>query len=326
MTLKQLRFFCRVVDAGSITQAARELNVAQTAVGVQVRGLETLLSTRLLERHARGVSPTSAGRAVYERAHRIVGEADLLAADVRNAAARASRTLSIGMVPSMIRAVGARALLHEHEALAGVRLRLVEGLRNELLAKLKSGQLHYAYLQDVEDEVALWSTPVLRQSVVLLSASSGRKFQRPISLADATKGPLLVRSGTCWICDRLVAAATEKGLAPSIDFEIASDQAILEIVASGRASAIVAGDAFADYVALGTVDARPIIDPTIDLTLCLAGRARSRPDRRDRAILDLFGALLDDFCALHECRNRRLSASVPDKMPAAQGRRDPLSR
>lgn len=60
VTLKQLRYFARVVELGSITRASQDLHVAQTALGLQVRALEDCLGVPLLLRHAKGRQPDRA--------------------------------------------------------------------------------------------------------------------------------------------------------------------------------------------------------------------------------------------------------------------------
>ncbi len=59
MNLRQLRYFVKVVEVGSMTRAAEQLFVAQPALGVQVKALEERLGVELLVRHSRGVAPNS---------------------------------------------------------------------------------------------------------------------------------------------------------------------------------------------------------------------------------------------------------------------------
>ena len=68
MNLRQLRYFVSVVETGSMTRAAEQLHVAQTALGMQIRQIEEDLGVALLVRHSRGVEPTKAGRLLHERA------------------------------------------------------------------------------------------------------------------------------------------------------------------------------------------------------------------------------------------------------------------
>jgi len=71
-----MEVFCRVVDAGSFSAAARDLNVGQPAVSKSVAQLEERLGVRLLLRSAKGLTPTEAGLGFYTRAKRSIEEAD----------------------------------------------------------------------------------------------------------------------------------------------------------------------------------------------------------------------------------------------------------
>jgi DNA-binding transcriptional LysR family regulator len=78
--LSALKAFCRVVEAGSFSAAAAELNVSHTVMSKQVRQLENLLGVQLLNRTTRRLALTEAGQTYYEHARRIVDE--LLQADL----------------------------------------------------------------------------------------------------------------------------------------------------------------------------------------------------------------------------------------------------
>lgn len=69
-----LKAFCRVVEAGSFSAAAAEINVSHTVMSKQVRQLETLLGAQLLNRTTRRLALTEAGQTYYERARRILDD------------------------------------------------------------------------------------------------------------------------------------------------------------------------------------------------------------------------------------------------------------
>jgi DNA-binding transcriptional LysR family regulator len=71
-----LVFFARVVEASSFTRAAERLGVSKSVVSTRVSALEERLGARLLQRTTRRLSLTSEGLALYERAQRLVAEAD----------------------------------------------------------------------------------------------------------------------------------------------------------------------------------------------------------------------------------------------------------
>jgi len=68
MEFRQLSYFIAVTETGSISAAGRRVHVAQPALTRQIRLLEEDLGTRLLERHARGISLTMAGQVLYDEA------------------------------------------------------------------------------------------------------------------------------------------------------------------------------------------------------------------------------------------------------------------
>ena len=81
--LAGIQLFIRVVETGSFSRAAADLNITQPTVTKQIAALERHLGARLLNRNTRGVSPTEIGALYYERCKAIqreIEEADSLAA------------------------------------------------------------------------------------------------------------------------------------------------------------------------------------------------------------------------------------------------------
>src|ERR1700691_6075825 len=74
--LAAMETFVRVVETGSFSAAARGLNVGQPAVSKTVAQMEERLGVRLLMRSTHGLSPTEAGQSFYDRARRVIEEAD----------------------------------------------------------------------------------------------------------------------------------------------------------------------------------------------------------------------------------------------------------
>lgn len=72
MELRQLEYFLAVVEHGSVTGAARALQVAQPSLSDVLRALERELGTPLFHRVGRGVVPTAAGEALLGPARRVL--------------------------------------------------------------------------------------------------------------------------------------------------------------------------------------------------------------------------------------------------------------
>ena len=76
ITLRQLRAFVAVAEAGQFTLAADRLCVTQSALSMLVKELERVLGVRLFDRHTRSVRLTSSGEAFLERGRRVLQELD----------------------------------------------------------------------------------------------------------------------------------------------------------------------------------------------------------------------------------------------------------
>ena len=69
MELRHLRYFVAVAEEGSLTNAAeRRLHTAQPSLSRQIRDLEIEVGVPLMERHARGIELTAAGRVFLDHA------------------------------------------------------------------------------------------------------------------------------------------------------------------------------------------------------------------------------------------------------------------
>lgn len=104
MELRQLRYFVRIVETGSMGRAALDLNIGVSALSQQMARLENELAIRLLQRTSRGVMPTSAGLAFYSQAQLALRHADDAILAAREA--RLSGHVSVGMAPSTASVLG----------------------------------------------------------------------------------------------------------------------------------------------------------------------------------------------------------------------------
>ena len=75
-TLRQIRYFTAVANAGQVSLAARELNVSQSALTTAIKQLEDIVGTQLFVRHGGGVSLTYEGNIFLDHARRITASVD----------------------------------------------------------------------------------------------------------------------------------------------------------------------------------------------------------------------------------------------------------
>lgn len=203
MNLKQLEYFVAIAEEGQITAAARRLHISQPPLSYELRELERELGTQLVQRGPRGVTPTEAGRLLYERARRILAMTAATAREVSSVGKGLTGTLCLatcdaaaGLVPS--------ARLASLAALApDVSMELREGSVPEVLDLVSSGIA----------EVGIARTPFPTQGlrvryappeplVAVMPPALERGGELEVTLDQLGGAPL--------VCSRRVAAALDR--------------------------------------------------------------------------------------------------------------------
>lgn len=100
MDVKQLEYFRAIVDAGTISGAARVLHMTQPPLSYQIKMLEEELQVQLFLRGTKKITLTEAGKTLYDRAGSLLTMADITKREVIKASQAA--TIHIGFTPSTV--------------------------------------------------------------------------------------------------------------------------------------------------------------------------------------------------------------------------------
>lgn len=101
--LTAMETFVHVVETGSFSAAAKRLGIGQPAVSKSIAQLEARLAVRLVLRSTRGLTPTEAGLAFFEKARRAIDEANEADDAARGAGAGLSGNLRISAAVTFAR-------------------------------------------------------------------------------------------------------------------------------------------------------------------------------------------------------------------------------
>lgn len=225
MKLSQLKMFISVVESGSFSAAAAQLDCTQSRISHAIGSLEQELGVRLLLRSHDGSLPTDAGHRVLEKARQMLRiEASLLET------ARDCGALAAHVRIACFRSVGTHLLPHAIEALAreypGIRIDIDDSCeeRDDVTQAVREGRadIGIAHLPASEDLVA---TPYLNDSYALVVPAS-LKLNAPVAWRELDALPFiaLACSGAAAILARCRAAgfSAEPGRTMSNDTSIAA--------------------------------------------------------------------------------------------------------
>jgi len=248
MELRQLRYFVRVVELGSMGRAALELGVVTSALSQQIARLESELCTRLLQRTSSGVVPTDAGLAFWRQAQLALRHAD----DAVRAAqlARLSGHVSVGLPPSTTAVLGLPFLAAMRERYPDVRLHLVESLSGNLTSMLKARQLDLAVLFQL-DRQQHWSVmPMLEERLFVIAKPElrGMPVQHCITIAQLGELPLILPSNRHGLRSVLENASGQGGYGLNVVAEIDGLPMLMDAVRAGYGATIQPGAALARLI------------------------------------------------------------------------------
>jgi LysR family transcriptional regulator, regulatory protein for tcuABC len=246
MELRQLRYFVRVVELGSISRAALDLNLVQSALSQQITRLEGELSTRLLQRSPQGVTPTEAGVAFFREAQLTLRHAEQAIRAAQHA--RLSGTVSVGLAPTTAAVLGLPLMQAMRERYPDVRLHMVESLSGHLSTMLNARQLDLAVLFDLPmgtsqsvQAARRWSVlPLIEENIFLIASRSTRKPQLPQSLrmTQLRDESLILPTGPHGLRSALNAAFARAKVTPKVVMEMDSLAMLMDAVCAGLGSTL----------------------------------------------------------------------------------------
>jgi LysR family tcuABC transcriptional regulator len=238
MELRQLRYFVRVVELGSMSRAAMELNMVQSALSQQISRLEGELSTRLLQRSSKGTTPTEAGLAFFHEAQLTLRHAEqaIHAAQL----ARLSGAVSIGLSPTIASVLGLPLMQALRQRYPEVRLHMVSALSGHLTSLLNARQLDLAILFDAQG-ARRWSVqPLLEEKLYLIQSRRRPVCPHTATTTMAQMGgvPLILPSGSHGLRNAIVTAFAHAGLPLNMALEIDGLPLLMEAVMAGMGATV----------------------------------------------------------------------------------------
>lgn len=196
MQFRQLRYFVKIVEAGSLSRAASVVHVAQPALSQQVAELEERFGVELLQRSARGVRPTAAGTVLYKEAVILLRLLDRLSDITSLNAADPEGTVNLGLDHILSSKLVGGILDESHKRLRKVVLRMSDDDRAGLEQKVSSGIIDIAILFDDEVPMPLTREPLFTQKLYLVSHQELPNHTSVVSRETVAELPLVLPGPT----------------------------------------------------------------------------------------------------------------------------------
>jgi DNA-binding transcriptional LysR family regulator len=140
ITLRQLYGFKAVADVGTFTAAAQRLKVAQPALSLNIRDLESELGARLFDRTTRRVELTAAGREFLQSVDKLIVDLERAVQNARDLADRRRGRLVVAAPPLLAALIVPGAVADYKRRFPAIEISVVDAQTNVIVDKVRSGE------------------------------------------------------------------------------------------------------------------------------------------------------------------------------------------
>lgn len=277
LDLITLRLFLAVVDEGGIAKAARREHITGPAISKRLAELEEWLGVQLIERHARGIKPTSAGLALAAEARAVLGNVSCIHAKLSEYATGARGEVRIysgasglvGQLPEDL-----KQFVTENPL---VKLQVKERHSAEVVRAVSEGQADigiYAPSVAAPGELDIYPYQLI-ELVVITSPRHPLAQRRSVGLAEAAAHDFIGLSGDSALGVLLARVAAEQRIKLNPKLEVVGHEPMRRLVQAGIGIGILPDVCALPYVRAMQLRCIPLSDSWARYALNMCTRARN---------------------------------------------------
>jgi DNA-binding transcriptional LysR family regulator len=304
MTLEQLRIFVAVAERQHVTQAARALNLAQSAASHAIAALEARHDTKLFDRVGRRIELTEAGHAFLAEARAVLARAEAAELALSEFGSLQRGTLSVQASQTIASYWLPQRLVAFRRAYPQIQIRLTIGNTAQVAAAVETGTAELGFVEGSVESEHFASTPIACDEMVIVVGPEHPWVGRPrLTPDDLKEAEWVLRepgSGTRSVFENALVRLGIDPLALRIQLELPSNEAVRAAVEAGLGATALSASVAAPSIEAGLMSQVAFRLPdrefhvlrhreryrsrAADALLALVGRSRadsSRP-RRDR--------------------------------------------
>ena len=234
MNLKDLKYLVALADTGHFGRAAQRTFVSQPTLSAQLKKLEEYLGVKLVERHPKNVQLTEVGKQIVARARHMLSEGDEILALARNNTDPLSGKLKVALIPTIGPYLLPRVMLKLRKALPQLGLMLYEYQTEDLLKRLKEGEIDLGILALPIEQDGLECRRLYREEFTVALPSDNPLAQKPSIKVSDLKGQtlLLLEDGHC-LRDQALEVCSRIDVLEAEDFRATSLETLRHMVVAG---------------------------------------------------------------------------------------------
>ncbi|MDR1519174.1 MAG: LysR family transcriptional regulator [Planctomycetota bacterium] len=231
VNVNHLKAFYEVAKAKSFTLAARQMDVSQPTLSMQVKSLEKRVALPLIKRNKKAFELTSEGEVVFRHAEKILSLIQDMKKELENFEIH---NMIIGSTPYLSDYVLPDILLAIRERHGDAKIQIYTGTSQEILDKVVDNEYHLAVIGKLPYPDNIVSIPVLKAKLMFISKEN---MGERVSLEQLANHPIILPEEGSATRDYLIREFAAKDLTITNLIDCENPQAIQHMVQLGSGGA-----------------------------------------------------------------------------------------
>jgi DNA-binding transcriptional LysR family regulator len=252
MTLEQLHIFVAVAERQHVTEAARALNLAQSAASHAIAALEARHDTKLFDRVGRRIELTEAGQVFLGEARAVLARAEAAELVLSELGSLKRGTLSIQASQTIAGYWLPRHMVVFRKAYPQIQIRLAIGNTAQVAAAVQGGMAELGFVEGAVENEHFASAPVARDQLVVVVGREhpwvGRTRLAPRDLMESEWVLREAGSGTRSVFENALLRLGVNPGALRIQMELPSNEAVRAAVEAGLGATAISASVAAPSI------------------------------------------------------------------------------
>lgn len=271
MNFEQMEYIKEIVNTKSISLAAQNLHISQSAISQSLFQLEKELEVKLFKRSRMGTIPTEDGRNIIRKALEIVRKVEEIKTEAQIINSSLKGELKIAFSPSALAGFLPYALSSFKRDFPQIKINLIETYRNTIIEKINNNIIDLGFIpvnkHTKKEALANVNFKYLDyggEMKIILSKNSPLAYGDAVSIEDLLNYPIVIYSSE--FCEKLLKPLKKKNMSINVLFTTTNSELIKKTVAEGLAFSILPSSMLRDdpYVESQRIIPISLIDREFD--------------------------------------------------------------
>ncbi|WP_416828840.1 LysR family transcriptional regulator [Ectobacillus polymachus] len=274
MNFEQMEYIKEVVKTKSISLAAQNLHVSQSAISQSISLLEKEIGIQLFKRSRFGTVPTEDGKNIIKKALEITRKVDEMKEEVQALTSSFTGELRIATISSLFMNVLPKALYRIKKDFPQIKVTIFEMESKEIMERVNRHEVDLGFIglnkhsaAGLPEQIKYQLSPYQWGIKVIVPRDSPLAFNKELLLQDIVDYPFVMFSGSFW--NNIIEYMTKKLGPINIIFATTNSEVIKRTVSEGLGISLLSSLMLKDdpYVESNRIVAIPLADYTIDSSI-----------------------------------------------------------